>query len=300
MLMGSSPLLMARTRTGPASSVYRVTLADGRRVVVKLFAESCAHTAEGEARMLRAVAVSGRTAVPEVLAAGRVPGFAGTALISQDVGDVTLGGLVRAGSITPERALRRLGTLLAAFHAIPAPTGARMAPGVIEQAGAVVSRCPDGLASRIAPALEAIAERCGDRGGFVWCHGDLHWDNVIPAAEGREYLTGRRLPGLLSERLVDFEGSTLCAPEYDVAQTLVTCDAFTPTARTRLTAAYWRPLDARLLDAFTVFQAVRGWTFAAQVEQRDREKWAARLHHALTDFPHQVRPSTPGPEGARP
>ncbi|MFI5705213.1 phosphotransferase family protein [Streptomyces xanthochromogenes] len=279
--------------------MYRVTLADGRRVVVKLFAESCSHTAEDEARMLRAVAVSGRTAVPEVVAAGRVPGFGATALISQDAGGVTLGGLVRSGSITRGRALRRLGALLAGFHTIAAPTGMRMAPGVIEQAGAVVRRCPDGLTARIAPALQAIAERCGDRDGFVWCHGDLHWDNVIPAPGEQQHLTGRRVPGLPSERLVDFEGSTLCAPEYDVAQTLVTCDAFTPAARTRLTAAYRRPLDARLLDAFTVFQAVRGWTFAAQVEERDREMWAARLHHVLTEFPHQVDPPVPGPEGVR-
>lgn len=97
---------------------------------------------------------------------------------------------------------------------------------------------------------------------------------------------------------MDFEGTTLSTPEYDVAQTLVTCDALAPApaARAIVTAAYGRSLDTDLLDAFVVFQIVRGWTFAAHVERRDRDAWTARLHHVLNASPHHTR----RPEGRRP
>ncbi|MFI6056007.1 phosphotransferase family protein [Streptomyces violascens] len=283
VLAGASAVSVARAARGPLASVYRVVLVDGRRVVVKLFAPRGRHDAGAEALALRAVAESGRVAVPEVVGVGPVPGFAATALVSDDVGSDTLGDLVRAGLVAPERALGRLGALLGAFHGIAAPVGVPMSPGVIEQASAVVRRCPALLVPRVRPALEVIVDRCADAAFYVWCHGDLHWDNAMIAAAGLQHLADGGAEGQLAERVVDFEGTTLCVPEYDVAQTLVTCDALTPTTRAAVVAAYGRPLDRGLLDALVVFQAVRGWTFAAHVERRDRAVWAPRLHRVLHD-----------------
>ncbi|WP_369383213.1 phosphotransferase family protein [Streptomyces sp. cg36] len=284
VLAGSCAASVTRAAQGPLTSVYRVVLPDGRRVVVKLFAPRARHDAGAEALALRAVAESGRVDVPEVIGAGPVPGFSSTALVSEDAGAHTLGGLVRAGLVAPEGALGCLGVLLGAFHSLTPPAGVPMAPGITEQARAVLRRCPSCLASWLKPALEVIARGCADPAAFVWCHGDLHWDNVI-AADGLEHLadagTQGQLPGRV--RVVDFEGTTLCVPEYDVAQTLVTCDALTPAARASVTTAYGRPLDPRLLDALVVFQTLRGWTFAARIERRDQRVWAARLHRVLHD-----------------
>lgn len=194
-LAGAVPQQVARTAQGPCSAVYRAVLADGRRVVVKLFAVTSAHGAQGEARIMRAVAASGRIAVPRVVGVGRLPGLSVTALVSEDAGTRTLGDLVRAQLVSPGRALGRLGGLLSAFHRLAPPADVAMAPGALAQASSVVARCPAPIVARIEPALAVIADRCTGTEGFVWCHGDLHWDNTIPAAGGPQHLVGARVPG---------------------------------------------------------------------------------------------------------
>ncbi|MFF4583044.1 phosphotransferase [Streptomyces sp. NPDC001389] len=282
-LAGSTPAETVRVRTGPKTAVYRVRLADGRRVVVKLFAADVSHSAADEARLLVAVTEAGRVRVPAVIGHGPVPGLTVSALITADAGTRTLRDAVRAGQMPRPAALLRLALLMAAFHAMEAPAGIRLAPGIGQQVSAVAAHCPRHVFVRLAPALEVIA-RGARRERLVWCHGDLHLENVIREGD-RRLIAGTHGEPHLPEYVVDFEAATVEVPEYDFAQTLVTCDALEPSDRMFMAAAYGRPLDTRLLDAYVAFQAVRGWTYAAQREGRDREAWAARLHLALSPQP---------------
>ncbi|MFJ9940611.1 phosphotransferase [Streptomyces erythrochromogenes] len=278
-LANAAPAETFRVRTGPNAAVYRVRLADGRPVVVKLFAAGASHGAADEARLLAAVAASRRVRVPAVIGQGPVPGLTVSALVTSDAGTRTLGDAIGAGQMPRPAALLRLALLLNAFHTIKAPTGARLAPGIGQQVSALGSHCPKQVFARLTPALEVIAAG-GRRERLVWCHGDLHLDNVIRSGD-RHFLAGEAVGPHLPEYVVDFEAATVDVPEYDLAQTLVTCDALEPSDRVFMAAAYGRPLDGRLLDAYVAFQAVRGWTYAAHREGRDRDAWAARLHQAL-------------------
>ncbi|MCX5585546.1 aminoglycoside phosphotransferase family protein [Streptomyces erythrochromogenes] len=278
-LAGAAPTETVRVRTGPKTAVYRVQLADGRRVVVKLFAADVSHSAADEARLLAVVAESGRVRVPAVIGHGPVPGLTVCALITSDAGSNTLRDAVRAGQMPLPAALLRLALLMAAFHTIEAPAGVRLAPGIGQQVSALATNCPRQLFVRLAPALEVIAGGAR-RERLVWCHGDLHLENVIRGAD-RRLIAGLSGEPHLPEYVVDFEAATVEAPEYDLAQTLVTCDALEPSDRVFMAAAYGRPVDTPLLDAYVAFQAVRGWTYAARREGRDRDAWAARLRLAL-------------------
>ncbi|MFI8100228.1 phosphotransferase [Streptomyces sp. NPDC086023] len=282
-LAGSAPAETVRVRRGPKTAVYRVRLADGRRVVVKLFAADTNHGAADEARLLAAVTAAGRVRVPVVIGHGPVPGLTVSALVTADAGPSTLGRAVRAGQIPRPAALLRLALLMAAFHSTKAPPGVPLAPGIGQQVSALATHCPKQLFVRLAPALEVIA--AGARvERLVWCHGDLHLENVVRGDDLR-LTSGEHGRLRLPDYLVDFEAATVEVPEYDLAQTLVTCDALEPSDRMFMAAAYGRPLDTRLLDAYVAFQAVRGWTYAAQREGRDRDAWAARLHLALPPQP---------------
>ncbi|MFE2475694.1 phosphotransferase [Streptomyces sp. NPDC059389] len=282
-LAGSAPAETVQARRGPKTAVYRVRLADGRPVVVKLFATDTTHGAADEARLLAAVTAAGRVRVPVVIGHGPVPGLAVSALVIADAGTSTLGDAVRAGQIPRPAALLRLALLMAAFHSAKAPPGVLLAPGIGHQVSALATHCPKQLFVRLAPALEVIA--AGARvERLVWCHGDLHLENVVRGDDLR--LTSSEHGRLrLPDYLVDFEAATVEVPEYDLAQTLVTCDALAPSDRVFMAAAYGRPVDTRLLDAYVAFQAVRGWTYAAHLEGRDRDAWTARLHLALSPQP---------------
>ncbi|MFD9518149.1 phosphotransferase [Streptomyces sp. NPDC059979] len=282
-LAGAAPTETVRVRTGPKTAVYRVRLADGRRVVVKLFAADVSHSAADEARLLAVVAEAGRVRVPAVIGHGPVPGLTVCALITSDAGTNTLRDAVRAGQMPRPAALLRLALLMAAFHTIEAPAGVRLTPGVGQQVGALATHCPRQLFVRLAPALEVIAGGAR-RERLVWCHGDLHLENVIPGAD-RRLVVGASGEPHLPEYVVDFEAATVEVPEYDLAQTLVTCDALEPSDRVFMAAAYGRPIDTPLLDAYVAFQAARGWTYAAHREGRDRDAWAARLRLALPPQP---------------
>ncbi|MGW7410208.1 phosphotransferase [Streptomyces sp. NPDC054833] len=277
---GSASAETVRIRTGPKTAVFRVRLTDGRPAVVKLFAASASHGAADEACLLTAIADSGRVRVPAVIGHGAVPGLAVSALITADAGTKTLGDGIRGGVIPRPAALLRLALLMSSFHSIPPPVGVCLAPGIGEQVSALSAHCPKQVFAGLTPALEVIATgACRER--LVWCHGDLHLDNVIRGSD--QHLTaGPGSRSHLPEYLVDFEAATVEVPEYDLAQTLVTCDALEPSDRVFMAAAYGRPVDTRLLDAYVAFQAVRGWTYAAQREGRDRDAWTGRLHQALT------------------
>ncbi|MFF2787653.1 phosphotransferase family protein [Streptomyces sp. NPDC058049] len=282
-LAGSAPAETVRVRIGPKTAVYRIRLADGRLVVVKLFAAGVSHSAADEARLLTVITGSGRVRVPVVIGHGPVPGLTVSALITADAGTRTLSDAVRAGQMPRPAALLRLALLMAAFHTIEAPAEVRLAPGIGQQVSALASHCPKRVFNQLAPALEVIAGGAR-RERLVWCHGDLHLDNVISGADRRITASTGGEPHL-PEYVVDFEAATIEAPEYDLAQTLVTCDALETSDRIFMAAAYGRHIDTRLLDAYVAFQAVRGWTYAAHREGRDRDAWAARLHLALTPQP---------------
>ncbi|MFD9728804.1 phosphotransferase [Streptomyces sp. NPDC059072] len=278
-LAGSAPAETVQVSRGPKTAVYRVRLADGRPVVVKLFAADTTHRAADEARLLAAVTAAGRVRVPVVIGHA-VLGLTVSALVTADAGTSTLGDAVRAGQIPRPAALLRLALLMAAFHSAKAPPGIPLAPGIGQQVSALAAHCPKQIFVRLAPALEVIAAGASlER--LVWCHGDLHLENVIHTG-ARRLATGERGQPCLPDYLVDFEAATVEVPEYDLAQTLVTCDALEPPDRVFMAAAYGRPVDTRLLDAYVAFQAVRGWTYAAHREGRDRDAWAARLHLALS------------------
>lgn len=279
-LVGSAPAETVRVRNGPKTAVYRVRLVDGCRVVVKLFAADGSHGAVDEARLLAAVAAAGRVRVPAVIGYGPVPGLAVSALVTADAGMSTLGDAVRAGKMPGPAALLRLALLMAAFHTVTAPPDVPLAPGIGQQVSALAAHCPKQVFVRLAPALEVIA--AGARlERLVWCHGDLHLENMVCGGD-RRLIVGEHGRPRLPDCLVDFEATTVEVPEYDLAQTLVTCDALEPSDRVFVAAAYGRPVDPRLLDAYVAFQAVRGWTYAAHREGRDRDAWAARLHLALS------------------
>ncbi|MFJ6047649.1 phosphotransferase [Streptomyces sp. NPDC092307] len=282
-LAGAASAETVRVRTGPKTAVYRVRLADGRPVVVKLFAADTSHRAADEARLLAAVTEARRVWVPAVIGHGPVPGLTVSALITADAGTKTLRDAVRAGQMPRPAALLRLALLMAAFHTMETPAWGRLAPGIGQQVSALASHCPRQVFNRLAPALEVIAGGAR-RERMVWCHGDLHLENVILGGD-RHLIPGGIGEPHLPEYVVDFEAATVEVPEYDLAQTLVTCDALEPADRVFMAAAYGRPVDTRLLDAYLAFQAVRGWTYAAHREGRDRDAWAARLHLALTPQP---------------
>lgn len=278
-LAGSAPAETAHVRSAPNTAVHRVLLADGRPVVVKLFAADASHGAADEARLLAAVAESGRVRVPTVIGHGPVPGLNVSALITADAGTKTLGDAMRAGQIPRPAALLRIALLMAAFHSMPTSAGALPAPDIGQQVTALSTHCPKQVFTRLAPALEVITAGAR-RERLVWCHGDLHLENVICGGDRQPIATSDGEPHL-PEYVVDFEATTVEVPEYDLAQTLVTCDALEPSDRVFMAAAYGRPIDPRLLDAYVAFQAVRGWTYAAQREGRDRDMWSARLHQAV-------------------
>ncbi|MFI6347198.1 aminoglycoside phosphotransferase family protein [Streptomyces sp. NPDC050560] len=279
-LAGTSLVEVRRASTNAGTAVYRVALSDERHVVVKLVAAGRSHSADDEARLLAAVAASGRVAVPAVIASGSIPGLGTTALITADVGPSTLGEAVREGQVTKLAAMVRLARLLNVFHTIKPPANSPLAPGILAQISALARHCPSSVFALLAPALEVIAEGAAD-GRQVWCHGDLHFENVVHQSAS-EQNSGRNG---LSETVIDLAASTVCVPEYDLAQTLVTCDALAPSDRVLLAAAYGWPVDHRLVDAFVIFQAVRGWTYAAYREGRHSRLWAARLRQALNSGP---------------
>nr|WP_237694345.1 aminoglycoside phosphotransferase family protein [Streptomyces sp. SID2563] len=263
--------LSVRSRT----AVYRAGLADGRSVVIKLYAATARRNAGTESAAIRAA--SGHVPVPAVVGYGNVPGHDATALITCDLGPLTLGSAVRSGLVSDERALKDLAGLLGRLHRAPVQIGAPRRP-FYEQVASLGLRCQSSSLDRIGPVLAAIADAAST--ALVWCHGDLHSDNVVlvrPQAV---------------RHLVDFTDAAAGPRESDVAQTLVMTDALSPLRARSVTDAYPLALDHRLLSAWAVFHTMRCWAHSESGD--DRARWAGRLDELSRRTPHLFR--VPRPE----
>ncbi|GHB74227.1 hypothetical protein GCM10010377_75770 [Streptomyces viridiviolaceus] len=269
----------------PKAGVYRVRLTDGRRVVVKLYAPARSYTAFTERDLMRAVSAAGHVATPTVLACGTVPPHGATVLIASDLGERTLGQAVRDKAVSEREAMHRCGRILAQIHQVPVAPSLVAHRSLARQCALLRRVGPSELLHRIRPALDRVEAACDMPAHLVLCHGDLHLENVLLPMRG---------PMAGTEHVIDFEETTYCVPEYDLAQTLVTCDVMTGPARNHLVAAHGGSVAAGLLDALIIFHTVRGWTYAALAEKRDRGLWAARLDHVLATFAPLLYPQRKG------
>jgi Ser/Thr protein kinase RdoA (MazF antagonist) len=250
--------------------VYRAFLGDGRSVVIKLYAVTARRNAITEAAAVRTVAR--HVPVPAVLAYGDVLGHEVTALITADLGSLTLGSALRSGRVSDERALRDLGGLLGRLHRAPVQPRAPRRP-LHEQITSLGRRCPPSTLDRIAPALAAIAD--APAAASVWCHGDLHGDNVV--------LAGPRAV----RHVVDFTDAAAGPRESDVAQTLVMTGAHGSARARTVTDAYPLALDHHQLAAWAVFHTMRCWAHSEPGD--DRTRWAGRLDELSRRTPHLFR-----------
>lgn len=278
-----------RLKAGSRSAVYRVALADGRRVIVKVFSDTASRNAISEGRVIEAAA--GIVPVPAVLGCGLVPGHPATALVTADLGDLTLDGAIKAGRITRRQALEHLGILLARFHQIPGRRAGLPVRPFAEHVAWLTRRCSREVMGRLEPALDAMADPCAEQDRMVLGHGDLHGDNIVIPEHGPD-------AGLL--HVIDFAQTTLCVPEFDVAQTLTVTSAVEPEERQYVTAAYGRSLDEALVEASVAFHTVRCWTHAVESgDEPSRARWAAQLHRAAERTPHLFRTPAPMDERSR-
>ncbi|MFY0511751.1 aminoglycoside phosphotransferase family protein [Streptomyces anulatus] len=262
--------LSARSRT----AVYRVGLMDGRSVVIKLYAATARRNAYTERAAMRAV--TGHVLVPVVIGYGNIPGHAATALITSDLGPLTLGSAMRAGQISDARALKDLAGLLGRLHRAPVQPQAPRRP-FYEQVTSLGRRCPPSRLERIGPALATITADSPTT--LVWCHGDLHAYNVV-------------LDRLRAVRhLVDFTDAAVGLREADVAQTLVMTDALSPLRARTVTDAYPLALDPQLLAAWVVFHTMRCLAYSSPGD--DRALWERRLDDLSRRTPHLFRTRRP-------
>ncbi|KND39821.1 aminoglycoside phosphotransferase family protein [Streptomyces acidiscabies] len=278
ILLGVPARTAQRLAAGTRTAVYRTGLADGRSVVVKLYAATAHRNAITEGSAFRAVA--NRVPVPAVLGCGTLPWHGSTALITADLGPITLGSAVRSGQVRDDRALRDLGGLLGSLHRTPVHVSTPRRP-FCEQVSSLGRRCPPGTLDRIAPTLAAIAD--ASRTAPVWCHGDVHLDNVV--------ISGPRAV----RHLVDFTDTAVGPRESDVAQTLVMTDAIASVRAGTVTDAYPLAFDPRLLSTWAVFHTVRCWAHSSPGD--DRALWTGRLNELARRTPHLFH--TPRPQRTR-
>jgi aminoglycoside phosphotransferase (APT) family kinase protein len=171
-------------------------------------------------------------------------------------------------------ALRELGQWFERLHSIEAASFDLLgpAPEPLDDVIAFVDRLCDRLLVAVpGHALGATIEwvradlraRVPGSGGPVFCHGDLHFANVLHDPEA----------------LIDFESSCWGPAAFDVAKTLVVCSRGAPLelAGLRLAGAP----DAALVSAFARWHALDGFLHAALLERRDVELWQRRLNGAL-------------------
>lgn len=278
-----------RLKTGSRSAVHRVVLADGRQVIVKVFSETARRNAISEGRVIQAA--QGFVPVPAVLGCGPVPEHRATAIVTTDLGDLTLDRAVTAGRITRQQARQHLGTLLARFHQIPGNRAGTPVRPFAEHVAWLARHCPREVTDRLEPTLNVMADRCADPARMVLGHGDLHADNIVIPIRG---------PGAGLLHVIDFAQSALCVPEFDVAQTLTVTDAVEADERDQVTAAYGHDLDPTLVDASIAFHTVRCWAYAGlSGDWPGRARWAARLHRAVERTPHLFRNPAPTDERSR-
>ncbi|MEU6527544.1 aminoglycoside phosphotransferase family protein, partial [Streptomyces sp. NPDC046924] len=250
----------------------RAGLPDGRSVIVKLYAHTARRNAITEATAIRAAAAA--VPVPKILGCGITSDDGATALIQSDLGSCTLGTAVRSGRVLHAQALKDLGSLLGRLHRAPIARSAPRRP-FSNTVSALTSRCPSDLLDRIAPALALITDT-PDTAPTVWCHGDLHFDNVVLAGPHN------------ARHLIDFTDAAPGRREADVAHALVMTAAHTPWDRDALTSSYPLALDDARLSAWMVLITVRCWAHAAA--GKDQALWSSRLADLTRRTPHLFRP----------
>ncbi|MFF7613530.1 aminoglycoside phosphotransferase family protein [Streptomyces lavendulae] len=255
-----------RLAAGNRTSVHRARLADGRAVVVKLYASGTRRNAVTEAAAIRAAA--GAVPTARVFAAGRIKGTDLTALISQDLGRLTLGAAVRTGKITTDRALRDVGSVLGRLHRAPVAPRTPRRPFFEDVMS--LHRRDAGAITRIAPALEVLSETPA-LAPLVWCHGDVHFDNVVIAGPDA------------TRHLIDFTDATPGPREADVAQALVMAHAVSLRGRLTVTDTYPLALNDARLTAWCVFHTARCQATAPPGEERSR--WTRRLAALAHEHP---------------
>lgn len=288
-LLSADALSSRMIKAGSRSAVYRVAVADGRRVIVKVFSDTARRNAISEGRVIEAA--KGFIRAPAVLGCGPVPGQGATALITADLGDLTLDGAVEAGCINRQPALEHLGVLLARFHQIPGRRAGLPVRPFTEHVDWLARRCSREALDQLEPALDVLADRCAEQDRMMLGHGDLHGDNILIPEYGPD-------SGLL--HVIDFAQSALSIPEFDVAQTLTVTDSVEPAERQQVIAAYGDGLDEPLVDASVAFHTVRCWVHATlSGDEAGRQQWAARLHRATERTPHLFRTPTPMDERSR-
>lgn len=107
----------------PKTSVCRVRLACRKTVIIKLFTGSAQIRAARERRAIGWMGARSWLRPPGVLGYGPVPACPVTALIMEDLGEVTLARAVTAGAYSSSDAIELLGRVLADFHRLPAAPG---------------------------------------------------------------------------------------------------------------------------------------------------------------------------------
>jgi Ser/Thr protein kinase RdoA (MazF antagonist) len=270
-LLGMPARTAERLKAGSRTAVYRVGLHDGRSVLVKLYAHTARRNAITEATAIRAAACA--VPVPKVLACGTTSSEGATALVMSDLGTRTLGTAVQSGRIPRAQALKDLGGLLARLHRAPIAPSAPRRP-FFDSVSSLARRCLPDLLSEIAPALTVIADT-PDTAPTVWCHGDLHFDNIV--------LTGPRN----TRHLIDFTDAAPGQRESDVAHALVMTNAYTPWDRRALTDAYPLALNDARLSAWVVVHTVSCLVHATPGS--DQALWSSRLADLTRQTPHLFR-----------
>lgn len=271
-LLGTPTRTAERLKASPRTVVYRADLSDGRSVIVKLYAHTARRNAITEATAIRAAATV--VPVPKILGCGITSDDGATALVQSDLGTSTLGTAVRCGRVPHAQALKDLGSLLGRLHRAPVARSAQRRP-FSDAVSALASRCPSDLLDRIAPALALIADTPNAE-PRVWCHGDLHFDNVVLASPQDTC------------HLVDFTDAAVARRESDVAHALVMTAAHTPWERDALTSSYPHALDDTRLSAWMVLITVRCWAHATP--GTDQALWSSRLADLTRRTPHLFRP----------
>lgn len=265
-LLGTPTRTTERLKAGSRTPVYRAGLADGQSVIVKLYAPTAGRNAITEGTAMRAA--ESAVPVPKVLGCGTTSTDGATALITSDLGTCTLGTAVRTRRVPHTQALKDLGDLLGRLHRAPLSPSVKRRP-FVDFVSSLTQRCPADLMDQIAPALALIADT-PDTAPVVWCHGDLHFDNVV--------LSGPQD----TRHLVDFTDAAPGSRESDVAHALVMTDAHTQWDRDALTSSYPLALNSDRLSAWVVLITVRCWAYSAPGE--DQALWRGRL----ADLPHRT------------
>ncbi|MEV8070850.1 aminoglycoside phosphotransferase family protein [Streptomyces sp. NPDC085995] len=270
-LLGTPARSAERLSAGSRTAVFRAALPDSRSVIVKLYDHTARRDALAEAAAIRAAGVA--VPVPQVLGSGTISSEGVTALITSDLGGHTLGAAVRSGHIPHSQALKDLGGLLSRLHRAPVEHAVPRRP-FFDSVSSLTRRCPPDLLNRIGPALAVIADT-PERAPAVWCHGDLHFDNVVLSGpHGTRYL-------------VDFTDAAPGRREADVAHALVMTAAHTPWDRRALLDAYAAPLNDARLSAWVVLHTACCWVHAAP--GTSRRLWTGRLADLTRRTPHLFR-----------